>query len=130
MRKGSVKNNRVSGEVRRALSQIISSEVKDPRISGLVSVTDVYVAPDLKTCKAYVSVLGSKEELESTVLGLRSAEGFIRRELAHMLNLRNTPEITFVGDDSIAYGVEMTHKLESLVAGESHASDEDAEDQT
>lgn len=115
MRKGSIKNNRVSGEVRRVLSEIIRSDVKDPRISGLVSLTEVYVAPDLKTCKAYVSVLGKQEELEATVAGLTNAEGYIRRELAHRLNLRHTPEITFIADGSIAYGVEMVHKLEKLV---------------
>ena len=115
MRKGSIKNNRVSGEVRRVLSEIIRDDIKDPRVSGLVSVVETYVAPDLKTCKAYISVLGSKEELEKTVEGLKSAEGYIRRELAHRLNLRNTPEITFIADDSIAYGVNMTHKLEELV---------------
>lgn len=116
MRKGSVKNNRVSGEVRRELSEIIRTEIKDPRVGSLVSVTDVYVAPDLKTCKAYISTLGSKEDIESAVAGLKSAAGFIRRELAHRLNLRNTPEITFIADESIAYGVEMTHRLEELVA--------------
>ena len=116
MRKGSVKNNRVSGEVRKALSEIISFDVKDPRISAMVSVTDTYVAPDLKTCKAYISVLGGDEELQKTIEGLKSAEGYIRRELAHRLNLRNTPVIDFVPDSSIAYGVEMTHRLEELVA--------------
>ena len=116
MRKGSIKNNRVSGEVRKVLSEIIREDIKDPRVSSLVSVVEAYVAPDLKTCKAYISVLGSKEELEKTVEGLKSAEGYIRRELAHRLNLRNTPEINFIADDSIAYGVSMTHKLEELVA--------------
>lgn len=116
MRKGSIKNNRVSGEVRKVLSEIIREDIKDPRVSSLVSVVEAYVAPDLKTCKAYISVLGSKDELEKTVEGLKSAEGYIRRELAHRLNLRNTPEINFIADDSIAYGVSMTHKLEELVA--------------
>ena len=128
MRKGSIKNNRVSGEVRRELSEIISREVKDPRISGMVSVTDVYVAPDLKTCKAYISTLGGSEELAQTIEGLKSAEGFIRRELAHRLNLRNTPVITFIADESIAYGVTMTHKLEELVAQIPDRSDEEDEE--
>ncbi|MBQ9388201.1 MAG: 30S ribosome-binding factor RbfA [Lachnospiraceae bacterium] len=125
MRKGSIKNNRVSGEVRRELSSIISNDVKDPRITGLVSVTSVYVAPDLKTCKAYISTLGSKEELDSTIEGLKSAEGYIRRELARRLNLRNTPEITFIADESIAYGVNMTHRLEELVAQIPERDDEE-----
>jgi len=116
MRKNSVKNNRLSGEVMRVLSGIIRNDVKDPRVSALVSLTEVYAAPDLKTCKAYVSVLGGSDELEQTVKALNSASGFIRHELASKMNLRNTPEITFIADGSIAYGVEMTHKLEKLVA--------------
>lgn len=116
MRKGSIKNNRISNEVKRELSSIIRDEVKDPRISGLVSVTQVYVAPDLKTCKAYISSLGNDGSLEDTIKGLVSAEGFIRKELARRLNLRNTPQISFIADDSIAYGVNMTHRLEELVA--------------
>jgi len=127
MRKNSDKNNRVSAAVERELIGIIRNDVKDPRISPMVSIVSCYVAPDLKTCKVYVSVLGSREELEETVKGLRSAEGYIRRELAHGLNLRNTPAITFIGDDSIAYGVEMTHRLEELVA-EIPDREEDAEE--
>ena len=117
MRKNSIKNNRLSGEVRRELADIIANDVKDPRISGLVSVTDVYVAPDLKTCKAWISVLGGSEELEQTVKGLKGAAGFIRHELAMRMNMRNTPEITFLADESIAYGVSMTHRLEELGEG-------------
>ena len=116
MKKNSVKNSRVSVEVQRHLAAIIREEVKDPRVSSLVSVTEAVVAPDLSTCKAYISVLGSAEDLASTVEGLQRAEGYIRRELAHRLNLRNTPEIRFIADDSIAYGVEMTHRLTELVA--------------
>lgn len=115
MRKNSIKNVRINAEVQRALSSIIRDEVKDPRISPLFSVTKVYVAPDLKTCKAYISVLGSQEQLDATVSGLKSAEGFIRMRLARTVNLRNTPEIRFIGDDSIAYGVDMSHKIDELV---------------
>ena len=126
MRKGSIKNNRVSGEVQRALSEIIRMDVKDPRISPMVSVTDTYVAPDLKTCKAYISVLGDKESLDKTIEGLKSAEGYIRRELAHTLNLRHTPEITFIADESIAYGTRMTHKIDELIAQIPEREEEDA----
>ena len=100
MRKMSPKNLRVNGEVARELSQIIR-ELKDPRIALMTSVMDAYVAADLKTCKVYISVLGSEEEQEDTKEGLESAKGFIRRELAHRLNLRNTPELTFILDRSI-----------------------------
>lgn len=113
MRKNSVKNTRINSEVQKELSMIIR-EIKDPRIHFMTSVTDVFVAPDLKTCKAYISVLGDQEEQENTLKGLKHAEGYIRRELAHRINLRNTPEITFILDDSIAYGAEMTKKIADL----------------
>ena len=69
---------------------------------------------DLKQCKAYISVLGDQKAKEDTLNGLRSAVGYIRRELAHSINLRNTPEITFILDDSIEYGVEMSKKIDEL----------------
>lgn len=108
MRKNSIKNTRVNSEVQRELSNIIRGEIKDPRISPLTSVVMVEVAPDLKTCKAYISVLGNEEAQQNTLEGLKSAMGFIRRQLAKNLNLRNTPEIRFIMDQSIEYGVHMS----------------------
>lgn len=127
MRKNSIKNVRINAEVQRELSNIIRNEVKDPRIHMLTSVVSVIVAPDLKTCKAYISVLGSKEEGENTVAGLKSAEGFIRSQLAKNLNLRNTPQIQFILDQSIEYGVNMTRKIEELA--EEYHETETAEEQ-
>ena len=103
MRKNSVKNTRINSEVLKELSRIISREIKDPRIAPMTSVVSVEVAPDLKTCKAYISVLGDKEAQESTLEGLRSAHGYIRRELARSINLRNTPDVRFILDQSIEY---------------------------
>ena len=114
MKKNSTKNNRVNGEVRRALSEIIR-EVKDPRVSAMASVMDAFVSPDLKTCKVYVSVLGGDRERQETFEGLNSAKGFIRRELAHLVNLRNTPELTFIMDGSIRYGMEMSKKIDEVM---------------
>ena len=114
MRKNSIKNTRINGEVQRELSRIISREIKDPRIAPMTSVVDAVVTSDLKQCKAYISVLGDQKAKEDTLNGLRSAVGYIRRELAHSINLRNTPEITFVLDDSIEYGVEMSKKIDEL----------------
>ena len=116
MRKNSVKKTRVNGEVMRELAQIIRSEIKDPRISPLTSVVAVEVAPDLKSCKAWISVLGGEEERDSTLEGLKSAEGFIKMKLAKSINLRNTPDITFVMDQSIEYGVSMSHKIDEVIA--------------
>ena len=115
MRKNSVKNTRVNGEVQRVLAEIIRGEIKDPRISPLTSVVAVEVAPDLKSCKAWISVLGGEEERAATLEGLKSAEGFVKRKLAQTINLRNTPDITFVMDQSIEYGVNMSRKIDEVM---------------
>lgn len=114
MRKYSIKNTRINGEVQRELSRIISREIKDPRIAPMTSVVDAVVTSDLKQCKVYISVLGDQEAKDQTMEGLNSAVGYIRRELAHSVNLRNTPEIQFILDDSIEYGVEMSKKIDEL----------------
>ena len=111
MRKNSIKNTRINGEVQRVLADIIRGEIKDPRINPLTSVVAVEVAPDLKNCKAYISVLGDDASAADTLAGLNSAKGFIKNRLAKTINLRNTPDITFVMDQSIAYGVEMSRKI-------------------
>lgn len=127
MRKNSIKNTRINGEVMRELSVIIRSEIKDPRIHPMTSVVTVEVAPDLKTCKAYISVLGDKKAQEDTLAGLKSAEGFIRRELARTVNLRNTPEIKFILDQSIEYGVSMSKLIDEVNAKD--AANEAARDE-
>ena len=114
MRKNSIKNTRVNGEVQRELSNIICGGMKDPHVAPMTSVVAVEVAPDLKTCKAYISVLGDEKAQEDTIKGLQSAEGYIRRELARKLNMRNTPEIKFVMDQSIAYGVAMSKMIDDV----------------
>ena len=114
MRKNSIKNTRVNGEVMKELSMIIHNGIKDPRIHPMTSVTAVEVAPDLKTCKAYISVLGDEEAQKNTLAGLRSAEGYIRRELARTVNLRNTPQIRFILDQSIEYGVNMSKLIDDV----------------
>ena len=116
MRKNSMKNTRINGEVQRELAEIIRGEIKDPRISPMTSVVAVQVAPDLKTCKAYISVLGNEQACKDTLAGLKSAAGFVRTKLAKNLNLRNTPEITFIMDQSIEYGVSMSAKIDEVIA--------------
>ena len=127
MRKNSIKNTRINGEVQRELSNIIHNEIKDPRIHPMTSVVTVEVAPDLKTCKAYISVLGDEKAQQDTIAGLKSAEGYIRRELAHTVNLRNTPEIRFILDQSIEYGVRMSRLIDVVNAGLEDGGDEDEE---
>ena len=127
MRKNSVKNTRINGEVQRVLAEVIRGEIKDPRICPLTSVVAVEVAPDLKTCKAWISVLGDEEARENTYKGLKSAEGYIRNRLAKTINLRNTPEITFIMDQSIEYGVNMSKKIDEVMEEQSARSTESEE---
>ena len=128
MRKNSIKNTRINAEVQKELCNIIR-ELKDPRIGLMTSVTAVEGAPDLKTCKAYISVFGSEQEKEDTMKGLKSAEGFIRRQLAKELNLRNTPEMKFILDNSIEYGVTMSKKIADITATLSDDEEEDEENE-
>ncbi len=114
MKKNSIKNTRINGEVLRELSNIIRGEIKDPRINPMTSVVAVEVAADLKTCKAYISVLGDEASQQDTLAGLKSAEGYIRSKLAKNINLRNTPEIRFVLDQSIEYGVNMSKLIDEV----------------
>ncbi len=127
MRKNSIKNNTINTEVQRTLSSIIRT-VKDPRIAMMTSVTRTEVAPDLKTCRVSISVLGTQLEKEETIAGLKSAAGYIRRMLAKNLNLRNTPELTFVLDESIEYGVQMASLIEQVRSKERAAEEEREEE--
>lgn len=115
MRKNSIKNTRINGEVQKILAEIIRGEIKDPRIPEFTSIVSVEVAPDLKNCKAFVSVFGDDEAAAKAIEGLTSASGFIKNRLARELNLRNTPELHFLLDQSIAYGVDMSRKIDEVI---------------
>ena len=137
MRKNSNKNRRINGEVQKVISEAIRYS-KDPRISPFTSVMDVEVAPDLKTCKVWVTVMGNEEDRERTQEGLKSASGYIRSTLAKELNMRYTPEIRFIMDDSIEYAINMSKKIDEVTAkdnearlarGESLDEDVETEDQ-
>lgn len=125
MRKNSIKNTRINGEVQKELSRIIQKEIKDPRIAPMTSVVAVEVAPDLKTCKAYISVLGDAKTAADTIEGLKNAEGYVRRQIAHTVNLRNTPEIRFILDQSIEYGVNMSKRIDDVVRNDAAKEDSD-----
>lgn len=114
MKKGSFKKTRIDEEVLRGLSSILQGEVKDPRISAMCSVVAVDVTPDLKSARVYISVLGDEKAQEDTMAGLRSSAGFIRGRLASHVNLRHTPELHFVLDQSIAYGVKMSRLIDEV----------------
>ena len=100
--------------------------LKDPRIDILTSVVKVDTTKDLKYCKLFISVLGDDEKRSQTKVALKSAAGFIRRELAARLNLRNTPEIRFVLDQSIEYGVKMSKMIDEVT--KDIKSEDDAEE--
>ena len=103
---------RINEEIQRELSALIPA-VKDPRVSGMISVTAVETTPDLRYAKAYISVL-DKENGERVLKGLRSASGWLRRELGSALKLRYTPELVFQLDDSIDKGANILELLRSV----------------
>ena len=103
---------RINEEIQRAMAELIRS-VKDPRVHGLISVTAVETTPDLKYAKIYISVL-DKSDVDQVIKGLKSASGYLRRELGHTLSLRYTPELTFLRDDSMAKGAHILELIEGL----------------
>ena len=116
MSKHSIKNIRINQEVQKELSNLIRMEVKDPRVSPMTTIVNVEVAPDLKTAKVYISVLGDEKAQQDTIRGLKSAAPFLRSQLAHNMNMRNTPELRFIADQSIEYGVNMSHLIYEITA--------------
>lgn len=103
---------RINEEIQRALSELIRT-VKDPRVRGLISITAVETTSDLKFAKVYVSVL-DKSDVDEVIKGLKSASGYLRRELGAALSLRATPQLQFVRDDSIDKGAHILEIIESL----------------
>ena len=126
MRKNSIKNIRINREVQKELSNLIRMEVKDPRVSPMTTIVNVEVAPDLKTAKVFISVLGDEKAQQDTIRGLKSAAPFLRSQLAHNMNMRNTPELRFISDQSIEYGVNMSHLIDEITA-DLHDDEENAE---
>lgn len=98
------RHERVAEEILHELGTMLAGELKDPRLSGLLTVTEVRVTPDLKNARVYVSVLGDAAERARTVEGLTAASGFIRHELSERIQLRRAPEIHFVLDQTEEYG--------------------------
>ncbi len=123
-RGGSGRTDRINEEIRKELSQIFS-ELKDPRIDMLTSVLRTETTRDLKYCKIYVSTLGDETKRAEVQEALNSANGFIRRELAHRLNLRITPELKFLMDDSIEYSIHMAEMIRANDPGPAPEEEED-----
>ena len=116
--------NRISEEITREVSEIVRTEVKDPRISKLFSIVKTEVSGDLHYARIHFSVMGTEEERANTLKGLKKAAGFIRRELASRLNIRYTPELQFVPDQSIEYSVEISQKIKELHQNEGNENDD------
>lgn len=108
---------RISDEIARVVAEVIRSELTDPGINSVVSVIRAEATTDLKFCKVWVSVLGEEEQVEQTMEALRRASGFIRKRVAETINLRQTPEIKFIYDDSIQHGMRMRKLIESVNEG-------------
>ena len=117
MQKNSNRLERIDEELKKEISNIINYELKNPKITGLISVTRVKVTPDLKYAKVYVSILNSKN-VKDTLLNLKKSSGYIRTEIAKNINLRITPELVFVLDDSMEYGSKIDQILKEIMPPE------------
>lgn len=113
-----MKNNnrmiRINDEIKRELSEIIRSELKDPRVGVITSVLNVETTNDLKYCKVFVSVLGDEQKKEEVMEGLKNASGFIRKQIAQRINLRNTPELKFILDNSLEYSIKISKLINDI----------------
>jgi len=117
MKRTSTRLTRINDEIARVTAEVIRSEMTDPRIGSVVSVMRAETTSDMKYCKIWISVLGDKEKQADTMEALKKGTGFIRRRLAEVINLRVTPEITLVFDDSIEYGMRMRKLIDEVNRG-------------
>jgi ribosome-binding factor A len=106
------RTERINEQLREEISDLLLRELKDPRIGGLVTITEVDVTADLSRAKVFVSVLGSPDEKKSTLKALRAAAGFLQRALRQRLTIRRMPELVFVADDSIEHGARILSLLD------------------
>lgn len=114
---------RISEEMKKEVSSIIQNELKDPRLPKLISVMSANVTKDLRYAKIFISVLGNDEEKKNALQGLKSAAGFIRREIGHRMQLRYTPEIIFELDTSIEHGVYITKLINDTMKNDTTKND-------
>ncbi len=125
MKKGSNRMIRINDEIQREISEIIRSDLKDPRVGVITSVLKVDTTNDLKYCKVYISVLGDDDKKQEVMSVLKNAAGFIRSLIANRINLRQTPELKFILDDSLEY----SFKIDSIIRSISEDSEEDNENE-
>ena len=118
MNKAGHRSGRNNSDIERVLGEIIRRDLKDPRIGLITSVVKTETTKDLSECKVYISVLGDEKVQKDTFEALGRAGGFIRHRLAEILNLRNTPQLHFIHDRSIEYGVNMSKKIDEIVGAD------------
>ena len=109
---------RVNHLIREEISQLLQREVKDPRLSGFITVTQVSTSPDLSHAKVFISVMGEDKEKEEALLALANASGFFRRELSARLRLRRSPALSFHYDDSISQGAQVLQLISQVATQE------------
>jgi ribosome-binding factor A len=105
---------RISNLIRQEISELLQEQINDPRLSSLISITQVITSPDLMQAKIYVSILGDKADRNEMLRGFKAASGFFRRELARRLTLRHVPELSFHFDDSIERGTNILQLIEQI----------------
>ena len=106
--------DRINGQLRRDLSELLARSLRDPRLPTLVSITEVHTSADMKRAKVYFSVLGDSQEKDDALEGLTSAAGFLHRELKHRVPWRSTPQLQFLLDDSIEKGSKLLQEIDKL----------------
>ena len=116
MAKNETRLNRINEELKKEISHVLTFELKNPNVTGLLSVTRAKITPDFKYAKVYVSVLNSKD-IDKTMQGLKDSAGFIRSQIAKTINLRVTPELTFEFDDSMEYGMKIDNIIKEINGG-------------
>ena len=107
------RTERIEEEIKKVVSRVIGQELKDPRLTGLISVTKVSVTKDLKYCKVFVSMLGTQSK-EEAMTALKSGAGYIRREIGNSVRMHSTPEVKFEFDDSMEYGEKIQKMINNL----------------
>lgn len=117
------RTERISEEIKRELSDIIRNNIKDPRLPEFVSITAVRVTKDLRYAKVYISVLGDEDKKKGAMSALGHAAGFIRHEIGHRINLRYTPEFSFILDDSIEHGMYLSKLIDETVGNVKEKND-------
>ncbi|MDR0379947.1 MAG: 30S ribosome-binding factor RbfA [Candidatus Accumulibacter sp.] len=123
--RGFSRRDRIAGQIRRDLAELIRTEVKDPRV-GMISITDVEVSPDYAHAKVFFSCLSGREHVDPILAGLQQAAGFLRRELGRRIRIHNTPQLHFIFDESLERGADLSNLIRQAVSISASDADEGA----